>query len=159
MSKGLSIATAVAVLVGSSFVMSPVFAQDTAQVSPQKTEKQAKHHGKKHHSMHKMLRRLSLTDEQKTQVKAIVGKYTTTTSKEDKEAARDEHQQHIVDLVTAPSFDATQAQLIIEAHQAKSEQQMLDKLRMQNEIYNLLDAEQQEKFKKMLTKGKRRHHR
>ncbi|QBF83297.1 periplasmic heavy metal sensor [Shewanella maritima] len=157
MKTPLSIATAIALVVGTSFVL-PVSAENTQTETAQEMKMEKRKHHKRG-GMHKMLRKLDLTEEQKTQVKTIVQKYKpemTDAEREAKKADKQARKQEVIALVTAPQFDESQAQAIVEAGQANHQQKMLDQLRMQNEIYQILDSDQQAKFQEMLERGKKR---
>ncbi|WP_394129409.1 Spy/CpxP family protein refolding chaperone [Shewanella maritima] len=160
----LPTAAAVVILASSSFMMAPSFAEQTetqtVQTSAESNSQSGYHNGKKSRGhgkgMHRMLRKLDLSDSQTEQVKLIVEKYKADNSgdREAMKQARSEHKQQMQALITASSFDEAQATTLIEAQQAEKQQKTLNFMKMQNEIYQVLTPEQQEKFEKMLERGK-----
>lgn len=146
----------VALVAGSALLAGQLYAADATD-STVKTEQMNKkgdrHHGPKD-GMHKMLRKLDLTDAQKEQVKAIVEKYKADRPERPTKEQRTAHRTEMLALITGASFDEAKATEMAEAQQQKHLQRMLTQLKMQNEIYQLLTPEQQQKFQEKFAKGK-----
>ncbi|WP_299797879.1 Spy/CpxP family protein refolding chaperone [uncultured Shewanella sp.] len=118
------------------------------------------HHGGMKSSMKKMFRGLDLTDEQRTEIKTLMK--AQKESMQDSRPTSDErlaHKAEMLSLITAGSFDETQAKELMLQKQAKRQQKALSMLKVQNEIYKLLTPEQQIKFKENFEKGHSRHER
>lgn len=103
--------------------------------------------------MKRMFKGLDLTEQQKTEIKALItahkeGRKDQRPSDEERAARRAEMQA----LLTAPSFDESQALEIIAKKQVKHQQAMVARLKLQNTIYNMLTPEQQAKFKEKFEK-------
>ena len=63
----------------------------------------------------------------------------------------------MVSVITNANFDEAKAQELIAANQERKAAKMLQHMKMQNEIYQLLTPEQQAKFTQRLEKqGKKR---
>lgn len=108
--------------------------------------------------MHKMLRKLDLTDAQKEQVKVIAQKYKADRPERPTKEQREAHRAEMLALVTSASFDEVKATEIAEAQHQKRLQGMLSQLKMQNEIYQILTPEQQQVFQEKFAKGKGKGH-
>ncbi|GIU04496.1 Spy/CpxP family protein refolding chaperone [Shewanella glacialipiscicola] len=108
-------------------------------------------HGGRHMDkggMHKMFEGLDLTDAQKADVKKLFAEQKAARAdsrpkKEERLAQRTE----MLTLLTAPSFDETQAKILMSAQQEQRQIQMIEHMKIQNQVYNLLTPEQQAKFK------------
>ena len=108
-------------------------------------------HGGRHMNkggMHKMFEGLDLTDAQKADVKKLfaeqkAARTESRPTKEERLALRTE----MLTLLTAPSFDETQAKILMSAQQEQRQIQMIEHMKIQNQVYNLLTPEQQAKFK------------
>ena len=57
-------------------------------------------------------------------------------------------------LITTASFDEVKATEMVEAKQQMQLQKMLTQMKIQNEIYQLLTPEQQQKFQDKFNSGK-----
>lgn len=93
--------------------------------------------------MMKMFKRLDLTDQQKTDIKALITAHKeamqeTRPTDEERLAKRTEMKE----LITAASFDESRALEIIATKQVKHQQSMVERMKLQNTIYNMLTAEQ-----------------
>lgn len=147
----------VALVASSALLAGQLYAVDTAADSTVKTEQTCKK-GKRHQGpkdgMHKMLRKLDLTDAQKEQVKAVVEKYKADRPEKPTEEQRAAHRAEMLTLITGASFDEAKATEMAESKQQMHLQRMLTHLKMQNEIYQLLTPEQQEKFQEKFAKDK-----
>lgn len=101
-----------------------------------------------HDGMHRMFEGLELTDAQKAEIKKLFAEQRAASrderpSKEERQARRTELQA----LITAANFDEAQAKAFLNSQEERRQAMMIDRLKMQNQIYNLLTAEQQAKFK------------
>ncbi|PTA48865.1 hypothetical protein C9I43_17565 [Shewanella morhuae] len=108
-------------------------------------------HGGRHMNkggMHKMFEGLDLTDAQKADVKKLFAeqKAARTESRPTKEE-RLANRTEMLTLLTAPNFDETQAKALMSAQQEQRQTQMIERMKIQNQVYNLLTPEQQTKFK------------
>ncbi|UJF22449.1 Spy/CpxP family protein refolding chaperone [Shewanella sp. OMA3-2] len=146
----------VALVASSALLTGQLYATDTTgstvhteQVAP-KGDRQHGHKG----GMHKMLGALELTDEQKVQVKAIFGKYKANRPERPTKEQRATHKAEMLALITTAGFDEAKATEMAEAKQQLQLQKMLTHLKMQNEIYQLLTPEQQQKFQDRFNSGK-----
>ena len=95
-----------------------------------------------------MFEGLDLTDAQKADVKKLFAEQKAARAdsrpkKEERLAQRTE----MLTLLTAPSFDETQAKILMSAQQEQRQIQMIEHMKIQNQVYNLLTPEQQAKFK------------
>ncbi|MEH6735163.1 MAG: Spy/CpxP family protein refolding chaperone [Shewanella sp.] len=146
----------VALVASSALLAGQLYAVDAAD-NTVKTENVAakgdRHHGHKG-GMHKMLRKLDLTDAQKVQVKAIFDKYKANRPERPTKEQRAEHRTEMLALITTAGFDEAKATAMAEAQQQKHLQKMLTHLKMQNEIYQLLTPEQQQTFQDKFKLGK-----
>lgn len=95
------------------------------------------------------LRGLDLTDAQKTEIKALMDQHRSSMSRPDKET-RAAHRAEMQALMTSGNFDEAKAKEIIEQRQQVREQHMLERMKLHNQIYNLLTPEQQAKFKERM---------
>lgn len=57
------------------------------------------------------------------------------------------HRNEMQAVITAATFDETQAKALLNARQDKRQAQAIERMKIQNQIYNLLTPEQQAKFK------------
>ncbi|HAY92318.1 Spy/CpxP family protein refolding chaperone [Shewanella sp.] len=101
-----------------------------------------------HGGMHRMFEGLDLTDAQKADVKKLFAdqkamRADNRPTKEERLAHRTEMQA----LITAPSFDETQAKALMSAQQEQRQTQGIERMKLHNQIFNLLTPEQQAKFK------------
>ncbi|WP_144211984.1 Spy/CpxP family protein refolding chaperone [Shewanella donghaensis] len=154
-------ASVIAIVASSALLAGQLYAANTdTSVQTEQTQKSERAHGGKHHGksmekgMRKMLRSLDLSDTQKTDVKAIVAKYRA--DKDDRPSAeeRSAHKTDMLALISNANFDEAQAELMIADKQAKQKQHMLNFFKMQNEVFQLLTEEQQQKFESRFTKVK-----
>lgn len=101
-----------------------------------------------HSGMHKMFAGLDLTEAQQADIKKLLAEQDAA-SRDDKptKEARLAHRVEMHALITAARFDEAQAKALIGAQQEKRQAQAIERMKMQNQIYNLLTPEQQTKFK------------
>lgn len=107
-------------------------------------------HGERmaHDGMHRMFEGLDLTDAQKADIKKLFAEQRAARSddKPSKEE-RSAHRAEMQALITSATFDEAQAKALMSAQQEKRQAQAIERMKMQNQIYNLLTPEQQAKFK------------
>lgn len=139
----------VALVASSALLVGQIYAADSTDTST-KTERCAnkgdRHQGPKN-GMHRMLRKLDLTADQKAKVEAIVEKYQAKRPERPTKEQRAEHRAEMLALITSSSIDEAKAKKMVEAQQQQRLQGMLTHLKIQNEIYLLLTPEQQQTFK------------
>lgn len=140
-----------ALMAGQLYAADPV--SDTGVKTSQEHRQVKGHHGHDKGGMHKMLRKLDLTDAQKAEVKLIVEKYKAQAGERPTKEQRAEHKAQMLSIVTSANFDEAAAQAMIEQKQQAHQQTALKMLKMQNEIYQILTPEQQEKFAKRFENG------
>lgn len=109
-----------------------------------------------HDGMHRMFEGLDLTefegldltDAQKADIKKLFAEQRAARSddKPSKEE-RSAHRAEMQALITSATFDEAQAKALMSAQQEKRQAQAIERMKMQNQIYNLLTPEQQAKFK------------
>jgi protein CpxP len=125
-----------------------------------KGDHNGKHHRGHHGGMFKMMRHLDLSDAQKAEVKTIVEKYKQDRAQRPSQEDRQAHRAQVLTLITQAGFDDSAAQNLVAEKQQRHQVAMVNKLKMQNEIYQLLNDEQKakfsEKFTNMATKQGRR---
>ena len=108
-------------------------------------------HGGRHMDqggMHRMFEGLDLTDAQKADIKKLFAdqKAARANSRPTKEQ-RLAHRTEMQALMTAPNFDEVQAKALMSAQQEQRQAQAIERMKLHNQIYNLLTPEQQAKFK------------
>ncbi|MGI2852810.1 Spy/CpxP family protein refolding chaperone [Shewanella algae] len=92
------------------------------------------------------LRGLGLTEAQWTKIDALMEQHRSSMVRPDA-ATRDARRAEMHALVTEARFDEAKAKKLIEQRQQVREQHMLERMKLHNQIYNLLTPEQQAKFK------------
>lgn len=100
-----------------------------------------------HDGMHRMFEGLDLTDAQKADIKKLFAEQRAARS--DDRPSKEERLAHRTEmrLITSATFDEAQAKALLSAQQEKRLTQAIERMKMQNQIYNLLTPEQQAKFK------------
>ena len=106
-------------------------------------------HGGRHmdkRGMHRMFEGLDLTDAQKADIKKLFAdqKAARADSRPTKEQ-RLAHRTEMQALMTAPNFDEVQAKALMSAQQEQRQAQAIERMKLHNQIYNLLTLEQQAK--------------
>lgn len=98
--------------------------------------------------MHRMFEGLDLTDAQKADIKKLFAdqKAARADSRPTKEQ-RLAHRTEMQALMTAPNFDEVQAKALMSVQQEQRQAQAIERMKLHNQIYNLLTPEQQAKFK------------
>ncbi|MDF7681040.1 ATP-independent periplasmic protein-refolding chaperone Spy [Enterobacteriaceae bacterium ESL0689] len=105
------------------------------------------HKGMHGHSIHMALKNIKLTDEQKKQIHDIV---KNQDEKNPQPAEEDLRAMH--DLITSDTFDQAKAEAQIDKIAAWHKAALLQRLQVQNKIYNILTPEQKKKFSDNLNK-------
>ncbi len=102
---------------------------------------------------YKMLRQLDLTDEQKEEIKEIsktqreAMKASMEENRETKMAEMQQHKAAELDLVLSADFNEADAQALAATMVEKQQTRYVEKLRLQNEVLNVLTEEQKEELK------------
>ncbi|MCL1138086.1 Spy/CpxP family protein refolding chaperone [Shewanella pneumatophori] len=114
-----------------------------------------KHGG--HHDLRKMFRGLDLTDQQKTEMKALFSAHRdemkqNRPSKEERAAQK----AQMLEFITTTNFSEDAVRQALAAKQEARQQKAVDMLKLQNQAYQLLTPEQQEKFQKRFAKHHKR---
>ncbi len=137
-----------AILASSALLTTSVYAQGSEHCDNHKGECQKKGCRMAHGDMHGMFAGLDLTDAQQAQIKQLLAdqKAARSEARPTKEA-RVAHRNEMHSLITAATFDEAQAKALLSAQQEQRQTQALERMRVQNQIYNLLTPEQQTKFK------------
>lgn len=99
--------------------------------------------------------KLSLTDEQRSQISNIV---LTHREKIGELKLGDKQRDELKALVQSAQFDEVQATLLIEKMQSKKADIMLEKLKLRHQVWQVLTAEQRDKLASLKGKMKRRKH-
>lgn len=132
------------------------------QASTEQQYRSAEHkgeHHRGHRGMFKFLRHLELSDEQKADVKVIMAKYQQERTPRPTQEQHQAHRAELLALITQSDFDENAAQTIVLAQQQKHQGAMVNKLKMQNEIYQLLNDDQKNQFTAQFTQMSGKHSR
>ncbi|ABE56735.1 spheroplast protein y precursor, putative [Shewanella denitrificans OS217] len=125
-------------------------------------EHKAGHKGERHSGhrggMLRMLHKLELTEAQKAEVKLVMEKYQQGGERPTQEQ-REAHRAQVLSLITQANFDENAAQNLVLEKQQQHQAAMVNKLKMQNEIYQLLNEEQKAQFTTHFTKMAAKHSR
>ncbi|QSX37088.1 Spy/CpxP family protein refolding chaperone [Shewanella sedimentimangrovi] len=100
-----------------------------------------------HQGMRHMFRNLDLTDEQQAQIKSLMKEQRQARSEQQDESDREAHRNKMLALVSAAKFDENAARALIAEQQQHHEEGMLNFMKLQQQVYQLLTPEQQEKFR------------
>jgi protein CpxP len=107
--------------------------------------------------------KLDLTDEQQTQLKAIFEAQKAQMQAlrgTDKEARKAQHEANRAKkeaLLASASFDESAAKELLTQRHQKGEEVGLIKLKTQHQVWQVLNAEQREKFEKMQKRMSKKH--
>ncbi|WP_299494101.1 Spy/CpxP family protein refolding chaperone [uncultured Shewanella sp.] len=140
-----------AILTTTSLLSSVVNAEDGSNTATEQKRMKGDHGPDR--KLKSMLHNLDLTDAQKAQVKSLV--QSSKAAKKESRPSDEERQamkSQIYSLISAPTFDEAKAKQIIASQQAKREMGVVNMLRLQNEVYQILTPEQQVKFKENFDK-------
>ena len=150
-----------AIVASTTLLTAGVYAADNAKDSNDGHGKQGYHQMKGdrggHKDMRKMFRGLDLTDEQKTELKALFTSHRdemkqSRPSKEERAAQKEQ----MLNFITATNFSEDEVRQALAAKQEARQQKAVDMLKLQNQAYQLLTPEQQEKFKQRFAKHSKR---
>lgn len=149
-----------AVLATTTLISSVVNAEDGSNTSTEQKRMKSDHGPDR--KLKSMLHNLDLTDAQKAQVKSLVeaskaAKKENRPSEEEMKAKKAE----VYALITASKFDEAKAQQLVAVEATKREAGVVDMLKLQNEVYQILTPEQKVKFKENFDKPhkmKKMHH-
>lgn len=143
-----------AILASSAILTTSVYAQTQEHCENHKGECHKKGcrmaHGEMHGhgDMHGMFAGLDLTQAQQAQIKQLLeAQKTARTESRPSKEDRIAHRNEMHSLITAATFDEAQAKALLSVQQEKRQTQALERMRVQNQIYNLLTPEQQTQFK------------
>ncbi|CAD6367441.1 hypothetical protein FOB89_01225 [Shewanella putrefaciens] len=137
-----------AILASSTVFATTVSAESTQGCDHSRGEFHKKGNRMEHGGMHKMFEGLDLTDAQKADIKKLFAEQKA--SRSDERPTKEEllaHRNEMQAVITAATFDETQAKALLNARQDKRQAQAIERMKIQNQIYNLLTPEQQAKFK------------
>ncbi|NRD75692.1 Spy/CpxP family protein refolding chaperone [Shewanella sp. VB17] len=112
------------------------------------------HHG----DIRKMFKGLDLTDGQKLEIKGLIKNQML--SMKDNRPSHDERVEHkakLLALISGEDFDEEQAKMLVVHRQQNQQSKAVAMLKVQNEVYQLLTAEQKEKFHQKFQKSRPDH--
>ncbi|ACJ27085.1 Spheroplast protein y precursor, putative [Shewanella piezotolerans WP3] len=150
-------ASLLAIVAGTTLLTAGVYAADDAKDSNEGHGKHGYHQMKGerggHHDMRKMFRGLDLTDEQKSELKALFLAHRdemkqNRPSKEERATQKEQ----MLSFITTSNFSEDDVRQALAAKQEARQQKAVDILKLQNQAYQLLTPEQQEKFKERFAK-------
>lgn len=100
-----------------------------------------------------MFRGLDLADEQKEQIKTILHDAWEAKHEGMKQEGQEyqSHKQAMQEIITAETFDEQKAADVVSKKTALHQAMMVNKMRIQHNIYQVLNSEQQEKFKQRMS--------
>lgn len=139
-------------------------AETTAPAAPAATQDNATAPTMMHHQMgmkgpHRggMFEGLKLTDQQREQMKTIAKEFRS----EHKKPMMGDHFKEMHKLVASDKFDESAARAQIEANNKERNDMMLERMKMENKMYNVLTPEQKKEFnqnfEKRIEKMQQRH--
>ncbi len=105
-------------------------------------------HGMGHHMMERMFSKLDLSEQQQEEVKGILTNFKN--QMKDKRTERFAFKDQIKALVQSETFDEAAVRALIESKQAQRLEAQVAKARMKNQIWNVLNAEQQVQLNEMM---------
>lgn len=114
-------------------------------------------HGGHHFMMKRMFSKLDLSEQQQEEVKGIMSAFKT--QMQEKKEGRSEFKDQMKALVQSDSFDEAAVRALIESKQASRVDAGVAKARMKNQIWNVLNSEQQAKLTEMMEKMHSKGHR
>jgi periplasmic protein CpxP/Spy len=157
-----------ALLAGSVLLVTQVQATSTelegatkSQGEQRTLEHKADHKGERHSGhrggMFRILKKLELTEAQKAEVKIVMQKYKSQRGERPTHEQREAHRAQVLSLITQDGFDENAAQNLVAEKQQQHQAGMVNKLKMQNEIYQLLNEEQKAQFSTHFTQMAAKH--
>ena len=106
-----------------------------------------------HGDMRKMFGGLDLTDQQRADIKGLMQQHRDAMQERRPSSdVRQAHQEQMLALMTADSFNEADAAAFMQARQAQRQQGAIEMMKVQREIYQLLTPEQQAQFKENFAK-------
>ncbi|QSX40692.1 Spy/CpxP family protein refolding chaperone [Shewanella cyperi] len=136
LTQGLLGLLATAMLLGGTVAVAHEHGEDRGENGP------GMHQGMRH-----MFRNLDLTEEQEAQIKSLMKEQRQARSEQQDESERETHRSKMLALVSASKFDENVARALIAEQQQHHEEGMLNFMKLQQQVYQLLTPEQQEKFR------------
>ncbi|ABZ74915.1 protein of unknown function Spy-related [Shewanella halifaxensis HAW-EB4] len=110
-----------------------------------------------HHDLRKMFHGLDLSDEQKTEMKALFSAHRDEMKQNrPSKEARAAQKQQMLGFITSPNFNEAEVKQALVAKQEARQQKAVGIIKLQNQAYQLLTPEQQEKFKQRFAKHHKR---
>lgn len=103
----------------------------------------------------RMTKYLELTDEQRTNIEAIIADFKTKRPQMDREVKKEKHlamKERFKALMADPAFDEAAVTQYLNEKSAKKNERQVEQLKMQHAIYQQLTPEQQPKYLKMVKK-------
>ena len=111
-------------------------------------------HDESKHMMKHMFAKLDLSEEQKTAIKALQEQTHERIKSLHEEGAREDFKAEMKAILQAESFDDGAYRALLESKNAIAIEMEVFKGQAKNGVWNLLNAEQQEKFSAMMAKYK-----
>ncbi|MCE9680106.1 Spy/CpxP family protein refolding chaperone [Shewanella sp. AS1] len=146
--------SAMLALMTTSLMAPTAFAgEPTPQDKPMQGQYHKGQHKGHHGFMHGMLRGLDLTEQQKSEINKLMDEKKA--ARKDKRLTAEERQAHkaqMLELVTSESFDEAKVLAAMKEREAKRELGMLEMIKLQRSVYQLLTPEQQTQFKENFNK-------
>jgi len=121
--------------------------ENNTEMSQHKGEGHKKHHERMKKSMHRLAKKLDLTSEQRSEIKAIF-----KGMKEDREAnkaAFSSYKEQMKSLLAVSEFDENNFNAIYAEFQTSFKQLAMEKAKNRHAIMQVLTAEQKEKYSSM----------
>lgn len=110
------------------------------------------HGGMGHHMMKRVFSKLDLTEQQREEVKGILSAFKE--QMKGKKEGRGEFKAQMKALVQSGTFDEAAVRDLIESKRAERVDAGVAQARMKNQIWNVLNAEQQAKLNEMMENAK-----
>lgn len=101
----------------------------------------------------KMFKGLDLSDDQMQQFKQIIEthKQTYKQNQQQRQLKKQTQRDDMLELLSNPSFDETQAELLIDKRQQTMQQKALAMMKLKHQLYQLLTPEQQQNLQSKLS--------
>jgi len=147
----VSVSALSAIIALSSISSAHAYYDDFALDAPKNHQKMGKFHKK---MKQRMIKALDLTEQQQAQIKAI-----RTQAKDDNQSTREAlkaFKQEAKELVQAETFDEQAFTALQQSYQASFTEAGLAKAKSKHAIFNILTAEQQEKWQQIMEKRTKR---
>ena len=122
---------------------------DRGHRTPPSEDGGMRHHGGMgHHMMKRIFSKLDLNEQQQQEVKAIMTGFRE--QMQDKKEGRSEFKAQMKALVQSDSFDEAAVRALIESKHEVRIDAGVEMAKMKNQIWNVLNADQQEKLNEMM---------